>query len=189
MASKSRSTFSEFEKSTNQIAASLLAAGALPGDRIGIWSTNHVEWIQTQFAAAKAGIILVNINPSYKSAELAFVLKMCEIKGLISDTIYGQQNYENILQKAVSDHGSDLKLEFVAYRGDNFTQLNGIRTFSFDNLYDGGDTNFVTQVEEIISKAQMDDPVNIQFTSGTTGLPKGATLTHHNILNNAFSSG
>ena len=88
MTSKSRSTFAEFEQSTNQIAASLLAAGALPGDRIGIWSTNHVEWIQTQFAAAKAGLILVNINPSYNSADLAFVLKMCQIKGIISDTNY-----------------------------------------------------------------------------------------------------
>ena len=99
-----RSTFAGLEETTNRVAASLLAAGAKPGDRIGIWSTNHAEWIETQFAAAKAGLILVNINPSYKSDELAYALKMCNITALISDTQYGQQPYEAILQKAIADH-------------------------------------------------------------------------------------
>jgi len=98
------STFAEFEKSTNNISSSLLAAGARPGDRIGIWSPNHVEWIETQMAAAKAGLILVNINPSYKSAELAYVLKMCGITGMVSDTKYGMQPYEEILQKTIAEN-------------------------------------------------------------------------------------
>lgn len=180
------STFSQFEESTNKIAAAFLAAGLKPGDRIGIWSPNHVEWIETQFAAAKAGLILVNINPSYKYKELAYVLKMCGIKGLVSDTKYGLQHYEDILQKAVSEN-PNLLLEFIAYRGDTFTEINGTRTFSFDNFREESDSNYVTEVEEIIHKTQMDDFVNIQFTSGTTGNPKGATLTHHNILNNALA--
>ena len=78
-------------------------------------------------------------------------------------------------------------MSFVAYRGRDFTPLDGVRTYSFDDLRDESDSTFAHKVEEIISKGQMDDPVNIQFTSGTTGRPKGATLTHHNILNNALS--
>jgi acyl-CoA synthetase (AMP-forming)/AMP-acid ligase II len=128
----------------------------------------------------------VNINPSYKYKELAYVLKMCGIKGLVSDTKYGLQHYEDILQKAVSEN-PNLLLEFIAYRGDTFTEINGTRTFSFDNFREESDSNYVTEVEEIIHKTQMDDFVNIQFTSGTTGNPKGATLTHHNILNNALA--
>ena len=109
-----RSTFAEFEAQTNKIASSLLAQGVKPGDRIGIWSPNHVEWVETQFAAAKTGAILVNINPSYKSDELAYVLKMCGITGLVSDTEYGMQPYQRILQKTVDKHKLDL--QFVAYR-------------------------------------------------------------------------
>ena len=135
----------------------------------------NFDFYSFQFAAAKAGLILVNINPSYKSSELSYVLKMCGIKGVISDTSYGLQNYEQIWQKTLGE-SKNLDLEFVAFRGSDFEPLDGVRTFSFENFRDSADSYFQNKREEIISKAQCDDNVNIQFTSGTTGFPKGQCL-------------
>ena len=141
--------------------------------------------IPLKFAAAKAGLILVNINPSYKSSELSYVLKMCGIKGVISDTEYGLQNYQKIWHQTLSSEKAP-DLEFVAFRGADFEPLEGVRTFSYENFRDSADSSFQNEREKIISNTQCDENVNIQFTSGTTGYPKGATLTHHNILNNAL---
>jgi len=186
---KSRANFEDFEVRTNRIAAGFLAAGLKPGECIGIWSPNHEEWIETQFAAAKAGIVLVNVNPSYKSAELAYVLKMCDIRALVSDTFYNRQPYEEILAQTLIDNPQlSAQLKFVSFIGQNFKELAGVRTFSFDNFRSDQDSSHINEVENIIASLESEDPVNIQFTSGTTGSPKGATLSHHNILNNAMQS-
>ena len=113
-----------------------------------------------------AGLVLVNINPSYKSSELSYVLKMCEISGLITDTEYGRQNYEEILYQAVDQSESSLSLDFIAHRGQEFSQMKGIRTFPFDNLRDEADSIFRDEVEKIIQTSQIDDHVNIQFRVG-----------------------
>ena len=94
--SQTRATFEQLEHDTNQLAAGLLGAGLRRGDRLGIWSYNHYEWLTTQFAAAKAGLILVNINPSYRPNELAYALEKCNIKGLISDVEWGKQHFANV---------------------------------------------------------------------------------------------
>ncbi len=125
------------------------------GDRIGIWSSNHVEWIETQFAAAKAGLILVNINPAYKSEELAYVTKLCGISAIVSDTIYKGHNYSQIIQDTLKNN-SDIGLKFVAFRGQCFNQIAGIRTFSFDELRKEQDSNFMRLTEEQIKRSDMD---------------------------------
>ena len=111
---------------------------------------------------------------------------MCGIKGVISDTEYGLQNYQKIWHQTLSSEKAP-DLEFVAFRGADFEPLEGVRTFSFENFRDSADSSFQNEREKIISNTQCDENVNIQFTSGTTGHPKGATLTHHNILNSSSS--
>lgn len=186
MATGYKTTFEKFENVTNNIAANFLASGLSPGDRIGIWSPNHLEWMETQFAAAKAGLILVNVNPSYTAKELQYVLKKCGIKAIVTDTKHGYQDYEGILKKCLAEN-LDHPLEQVIWRADNSVTLDGsVRELHFDKFRAEPDTNYQAMVEDIIAKANTDDPVNIQFTSGTTGNPKGALLSHHGILNNAL---
>ena len=110
---------------------------------------------------------------------------MCGIKGVISDTEYGLQNYQKIWHQTLAAEKAP-DLEFVAFRGADFEPLEGVKSFSFENFRDSADSSFQNEREKIISNTQCDENVNIQFTSGTTGHPKGATLTHHNILNNAL---
>jgi len=193
--SQTRATFEQIEYDTNHLAAGLLAAGLRRGDRLGIWSYNHYEWLTTQFAAAKAGLILVNINPSYRPNELAYALEKCNVKGLISDVKWGKQSFADVLFDSLKDNNFT-KLDFVAFRGENIPsqpvkRANGdeLRSFHFDHLSSGGGSDDFAAMESTIASQKSDEIVNIQFTSGTTGRPKGACLTHHNMINNQVSGG
>ena len=189
MLSETRKTFQEFEVDTNKLAAGLIASGLKRGDRLGIWSHNHYEWLVTQFAAAKAGLILVNINPSYRPSELVYALEKCCVKGLISDVEWGKQNFSLVLQQALTE-SSLTNLDFVSYRGENMPsdlkRKNGqkLRSFHYDEFSAGAGSADEHMMESIIGSLDSSEVVNIQFTSGTTGRPKGACLTHSNMVNN-----
>jgi fatty-acyl-CoA synthase len=184
-----RFNYEQFEIETNKIAAGLIAAGLEPGDRLGLWSHNHPEWLLTQFAAAKAGLILVNVNPSYRPSELSYAIEKCQIKGLISDTKWLKQDYLSVLSETL-EMKKYKSLEFVSFLNEYPSSIFGseIRTFQFSDFGQGAGTDDFTKMEKIISKSSADDVCNIQFTSGTTGSPKGACLTHHNVNNNALVS-
>ena len=170
-----RATYTEFYEQTGEIAKAMLAVGLKNGDRVGIWSTNRVEWTLVQFATARIGIILVNLNPAYRENELEYVLNQSEIKAVFATTKYKTSHYQEMLMSVQPQIKS---LEHVIIFEDNWK--------SFLELGEKI-SNYKLSLEE--QKVQFDDPVNIQYTSGTTGFPKGVTLTHHNILNNGFFIG
>jgi fatty-acyl-CoA synthase len=190
-----RWTYSQLKEQVNALAAGLVALGLEPGDRIGIWSPNNAEWVTTQFATARAGLILVNINPAYRLAELEFALKKVDCRALITARSFKTSNYLSMLRQLVPEiescapgrlHSAKLpSLSTVIVTGGEDVQ--GMLTFA-EVLRLGGERHR-SEVLERGRKLQFDDPINIQFTSGTTGFPKGATLTHHNILNNGFFIG
>jgi fatty-acyl-CoA synthase len=168
VASGRRWTYASFDADVDRLARGLLARGIEKGDRVGIWAPNCAEWVITQYATAKIGAILVNVNPAYRTHELEFVV---------------QQSGMTLLVSAVSFKTSD-------YRGMigsiGFERAVFIGTDGFDELFLEGDKSAIDARAETLS---FDDPINIQYTSGTTGFPKGATLSHHNILNNGYFVG
>ncbi|EKV27353.1 Acetoacetyl-CoA synthetase [Caenispirillum salinarum AK4] len=187
-----RWTYAEMKRRVDEIAAGFLALGLEPGDRVGIWSPNNAEWALTQFATAKAGLVLVNINPSYRLAELEYALTKVECKALVLADEFKTSNYIDMVRKLAPelDHcpPGALKaerlpdLKAVVHIGND--HIHGM--YAFKELYEMAEDSHRARVAELAEKLQFDDPINIQFTSGTTGFPKGATLTHHNILNNGF---
>jgi fatty-acyl-CoA synthase len=173
-ASGRRWTYAELNDDVNSLAAGLLRAGITKGDRVGIWAPNCAEWVITQFATAKLGSILVNINPAYRTHELAYVLNQSGVKLLISATEFKTSDYRAMVDEVIGETG----VERVVYIGTP--------DWADHNVSDPGVTLLELQAylaENLLSK---DDPINIQYTSGTTGFPKGATLSHRNILNNGF---
>ena len=177
-----RWSWAELKRRVDNLACSLRRLGLAPGERIGIWSQNCSEWVLTQFATAKAGLILVNINPAYRRSELEYALNKVGCKALILSPSFKTSNYIEILQSVALDLKS---LETVIRLGKEKTA--GMLNFN-ELLVDASDAE-VEQLEALGRTLQFDDPINIQFTSGTTGAPKGATLTHHNILNNGYFIG
>ena len=177
-----RWSWAELKRRVDNLACSLRRLGLAPGERIGIWSQNCSEWVLTQFATAKAGLILVNINPAYRRSELEYALNKVGCKALILSPSFKTSNYIEILQSVALDLKS---LETVIRLGKEKTA--GMLNFD-ELLVDASDAE-VEQLEALGRTLQFDDPINIQFTSGTTGAPKGATLTHHNILNNGYFIG
>ena len=190
-----RWTYRELQQQVEAFAAGLLAVGLEPGDRVGIWSPNNAEWVVTQFATAKAGIILVNINPAYRLAELEYALNKAGCKALITATAFKSTNYIAMLLKLAPElescrpevlHAANLPaLRTVISLAE--TSLPGILRFA--DVPAIAEPVHWQRLAELASVLQFDDPINIQFTSGTTGFPKGATLTHHNIMNNGFFVG
>lgn len=187
-----RWTYSELKAAVDACAAGLIALGLKPGDRIGIWSPNNVEWVVTQFATAKAGLILVNINPAYRLSELEYALNLSGCRALILADQFKSSDYVNMVQTLAPEINNctpcALKaeklpgLEMVMVISD--TTPNGF--LNFKDIAAHATSGSKARMDELSSILQPDDPINIQFTSGTTGSPKGATLTHHNIVNNGF---
>jgi fatty-acyl-CoA synthase len=171
-----RWTYREFDADTDALARGLLGAGIRARDRVGIWSPNCAEWVLLQFATAKIGAILVNINPAYRSHELEFVLRQSEVLLLVSAESFKTSNYRAMIGEV--SHGLD-GLERVIFLG----------TPEWDELFTSGQSGGAGALARREAELTFDDPINIQYTSGTTGFPKGATLSHHNILNNGFFIG
>ena len=179
-----RWTYAELRERVDAVAAGLLALGLQPGDRVGIWSPNNAEWVLTQFATAKAGLILVNINPAYRLIELEHALCRSGCAALITAARFKDSDYLGMI-RALFEERRVPQLQTVIHLSDRPEP----GMIPFTELAKHGGTAERARLDHLADTLQFDDPINIQFTSGTTGLPKGATLTHHNILNNGFFSG
>ena len=190
-----RWTYRELQRRTNNLAVSLLRLGLNPGERIGIWSQNNAEWLLAQLATAKAGLILVNINPAYRSIEVQYALNKVQCRALIVSPYFKSSNYLEMLQELAPElaHCKPGKLASAALPSLSLViRLGEERTpgmLNFDALLSDARATELARLESVGATLQFDDPINIQFTSGTTGQPKGATLTHHNILNNGYFVG
>ncbi|MET7995170.1 AMP-binding protein [Amycolatopsis sp. NPDC005232] len=169
-------SYAELKKDVDQLAHGLVATGIGKGDRVGIWSPNRAEWTLLQYATAKIGAILVNINPAYRSHELEYVLNQSGVRMLVAADRFKTSDYPAMVEQV---RPNCARLEFVVLLGtDAWTDLMAKGA--------GGDPAALAELQKNLSA---DDPINIQYTSGTTGFPKGATLSHHNILNNGYFVG
>lgn len=187
-----RWTYVEMKQRVDALAAGFLALGLEPGDRVGIWAPNCAEWALTQFATAKAGLILVNINPAYRVSEAEYALNKVDCKALVTAIAHKTSEYLHMLRELAPELSAsrpgDLQvarlpsLRLVITLGDQ----DHAGCLAFHQACDAGTAADRQRLAEIEPTLQFDDPINIQFTSGTTGFPKGATLSHHNILNNGF---
>ncbi len=169
-------TYTELRDEVDRLARALLAAGFAKGDRLGIWSPNNVEWVTTQLATARIGVIMVCINPAYRTHEVQYALAQSGCKGLVAATSFKTSDYVGMIDEV---------------RGDlpDLEQVYWIGTDDWPALLAKADEVSADQLAEVSGGLAANDPINIQYTSGTTGYPKGATLTHRNILNNGFFVG
>ncbi|WP_304650374.1 AMP-binding protein [Nostocoides sp. F2B08] len=171
-----RWTYREFADEVDRLARGIVAAGIEKGQRVGIWAPNRAEWTVVQYATAKVGVILVTINPAYRSHELEYVLRQAGIAYLFAVEGFRTSDYRSMVEE-VADGVTDLR--GVVYLG----------TESWQRFVDAGGSVDPDRVAGIQAGLHPDDPINIQYTSGTTGFPKGATLSHRNILNNGYLVG
>jgi fatty-acyl-CoA synthase len=171
-----RFTYDQLDVAVDELARALYARGIAKGDRVGIWAPNCAEWFLVQYATARIGAILVNINPAYRTHELEYVLRQASIGTLISATAFKTSDYRAMIDEVRP--GLDA-LRDVVFIADP----------SWDELLAGGSAVSSDEVADRAAQLSFDDPINIQYTSGTTGFPKGATLSHHNILNNGYFVG
>lgn len=190
-----RMNWSEFDASVDRVARGLLALGLSPGDHFGIWATNVPEWVLLQFATARIGVVLVNINPAYRTNELKYALRQSDVRGLALIDSHKSSNYFAMLGEACPEldatapgelHSKSLpQLRWVV-------SLRGAPTpgmLSWDDLLIRADKIAPSRLHDVATTIDPRDVVNIQYTSGTTGHPKGAMLSHRNILLNAFYAG
>jgi fatty-acyl-CoA synthase len=182
-----RFTYRELQTESNRLASALLNLGLAPGDRVGIWSHNNVPWVLMQIATAKVGLILVNINPAYRTSELEYALNKVGCKALVTMSQFKTSDYLGMLRELGPKRLPQLQHTFwIDGKAGADVEEPGMRRFS--ELLASGDAADA-RVAAVQKTLKATDPINIQFTSGTTGFPKGATLTHRNILNNGFFIG
>ncbi|WP_408585755.1 AMP-binding protein [Paraburkholderia bannensis] len=180
-----RLSYGELRQKTDDLAAALLASGLKPGDRVGIWSHTNVAWLLMQLATAKAGLILVNINPAYRVAELEHALNLAGCKAIVTMVQYRSSEYLNMLRALGRARLPMLETIWWIDQGDEPDEPGAQRFSSLAGFAAAGHA----RLKEVRHALRPDDAVNIQFTSGTTGLPKAATLSHRNILNNGYFVG
>lgn len=186
-----RMSYYDLDRAVDELASGLLALGLKKGDRVGIWSPNRFEWVLTQFATARVGLVLVNINPAYRLSELEYALNKVGCKALIAAQSFKTSDYTGMIRKLAPE------LEECQPGRLDSAKLPHLRSviimddqpdpgaYSFDDLRNLGGPAQQLRLPEIERTLGPDDAINIQFTSGTTGMPKGATLSHYNIVNNA----
>jgi len=190
-----RWTYSEFNEKVDELAAGLLSIGIITGDRVGIWGLNSYEWVLTQMATAKIGAILVCINPAYRLYELEYALNKSGCRAIVSAEKFKSSKYLDMLYELAPELTSSEpgqlqsaklpSLEMVIRMGS----ASSPGMLNFPDVCKAGGEKERVRLEELKNELRPDDPINIQFTSGTTGSPKGATLTHCNILNNGYLTG
>ncbi|CAJ0939783.1 unnamed protein product, partial [Mesorhabditis belari] len=192
-----KKSYEKLYEESYRLASSLIALGLRPGDRVGMWGPNYYEWIQTHFACAQAGFVLVNVNPFYRVPELEYALKKVGVKALVTPSSYRNSQYygsvTEIIPELVNRKPGDgeikshllpnLKHLIVFDPNDKSKKFNG--AWNLEDLSTGAGSEADRFLKDIQSKINYDDPFNVQFTSGTTGSPKAVTLTHFSILNNA----
>ena len=190
-----RWTYRDLNARASAFAAGLLALGLEPGDRIGIWSPNRAEWTLTQFAAGRAGLILVTINPAYRLSEVEYTLNKVGVKALVAAEAFKTSLYADMIDELAPEIAASHPAELNAARLPHLKTVIKIGGapragwLAFDDIPGLGAPDDAARLSEIEASLQSGDAINIQFTSGTTGLPKGATLSHRNILNNGFFVG
>jgi fatty-acyl-CoA synthase len=190
-----RMTWGELDAAVDRISRGLLALGFAPGDHFGVWATNVSEWVLLQFATARIGVVLVNINPAYRTGELKYALRQSDVRGLALVDAFKSSNYLGMLNEACPELSAATAGNF---RSQAFPKLQWVislrgqsppRALSWHQLMDRADNVPLGQLEEVVAKLSPHEAINIQYTSGTTGSPKGAMLSHRNILLNAYYAG
>jgi fatty-acyl-CoA synthase len=194
-----RLTYAQLAAAVDELARGLLGLGFQQGERIGIWATNNIEWLLLQLATARMGAVLVNINPAYRPKELAYALQRSEVQGLFVIPQFSHSNYIDMLLELIpelattptpSNPGFPHLRRIVVYdpQAPNDTQRPHPGFTIWPEVLAAGESVAQVALDELTASLDMDDPINIQYTSGTTGFPKAVVLTHHNILNNAYFS-
>ena len=176
-----RLSYGELHETVERAARAFLSLGVAKGDRVGIWAGNCVEWLIVQYATAKIGAVLVNVNPAYRRHELEYALGKSAVTVLVAARNFRQTDYLELLRSVTPELPS---LRATVLLGEGSAGMLG-----WEEFLEGGGPALAAKLRDRESELDFDDPINIQYTSGTTGFPKGATLSHHNILNNGFFVG
>ncbi|MDQ3223331.1 MAG: AMP-binding protein, partial [Gemmatimonadota bacterium] len=171
-----RFTYAQLDEAVDVVARGLIDLGLEAGDRVGVWSPNNAEWVLIQYATAKAGVVLVNINPAYRTSELEYALNQSGCRVLFAAPSFKTSDYVAMVEE-------------VRPRLDRLERTIFLESEVWDGLLSAGQSVPMDQLRQREAALDFDQPINIQYTSGTTGFPKGATLSHHNILNNGFFIG